>query len=171
MLRKMTDRQCPRCGENLPPPRWTGRGGRPQIWCSQRCRRGAYEERRAAANGAIAVRVEVIEKPVERIIERVRVEKQIEIRPQKIDAAEAAQIVLRSARACATVLEALADGNPAHPTIDFWSYGYGRRAAARLADAAARRGVSTPLPRYGGTYLQRLDEARANLRDRLPPEP
>jgi len=168
---KMTDRQCPRCGENLPPQRWTGRGGRPQIWCSQRCRRAAYEERRAAANGAIAVRLEVIEKPVERIIERVRVEKQIEIRPQKVDAAEAAQIVLRSARACATVLEALADGNPAHPTIDFWSYGYGRRAAARLAAAAATRGVSTAPPRYGGTYLQRLDEARANLRDRLPPEP
>ena len=96
---KMTDRQCPRCGENLPPQRWTGRGGRPQIWCSQRCRRAAYEERRAAANGAIAVRLEVIEKPVERIIERVRVEKQIEIRPQKVDAVVAAQIVLRSPRA------------------------------------------------------------------------
>jgi hypothetical protein len=167
----MTDRQCPRCGENLPPPRWTGRGGRPPIWCSQRCRRAAYEERRAATNGAIAVRVEVIEKPVERIIERVRVEKQIEIRPQKVPAAEAAQIVLRSPRACATVLEALADENLANPTLDFWNYGYGRRAAALLAAAAARRGVSTPLPRYRGTYLQRLDEARANLRDRLPPDP
>jgi hypothetical protein len=48
---------CPRCG--VP---WTGRrGGRPRKWCSQACRRAAYEERRAAANGAIAVReVEVL---------------------------------------------------------------------------------------------------------------
>ena len=145
---------------------------RDRIWCSQRCRRAAYEERRAAANGAIAVRVEVIEKPVERIIERVRVEKQIEIRPQKVDPAEAAQIVLRSARACATVLEALAaDGNLAHPTIDFWSYGYGCRAAARLAAAAAKRGVNTAPQRYGGTHLQRLDARMAELRDRLPPDP
>jgi len=136
----MTDRQCPRCGENLPPPRWTGRGGRPQIWCSQRCRRAAYEERRAAANGAIAVRVEVIEKPVERIIERVRIEKQIEIRPQKVAAAEAAQIVLRSPRACATVLEALAAGNLEGPNQHFWGYGYARRAAARFA--AATRSVN-----------------------------
>ena len=79
--------------------------------------------------------------------------------------------MLRSPRACATVLEALADENLANPTLDFWSYGYGRRAAAQLAAAAARRGVSTPLPRYRGTYLQRLDEARANLRDRFPPDP
>jgi hypothetical protein len=37
----------------MPP---TGRG-RPRVWCSQRCRRAAYEERRAAASGAIAVKV------------------------------------------------------------------------------------------------------------------
>ena len=31
--------------------------GRPTVWCSQTCRRAAYEERRAAARGAIAVKV------------------------------------------------------------------------------------------------------------------
>ena len=48
---------CPRCGAA-----WVGRrGGRPRKWCSHACRRAAYEERRAAANGAIAVReVEVL---------------------------------------------------------------------------------------------------------------
>ena len=48
---------CPRCGAA-----WIGRrSGRPRKWCSQACRRAAYEERRAAANGAIAVReVEVL---------------------------------------------------------------------------------------------------------------
>jgi endogenous inhibitor of DNA gyrase (YacG/DUF329 family) len=44
---------CPRC-ENPIPVRATGR---PARWCSQRCRRAAYEERRAAATGAIAVEV------------------------------------------------------------------------------------------------------------------
>lgn len=45
---------CPRCGTSFyePHPR---RPGRPRRWCSQACRRAASEERRAAANGAIAV--------------------------------------------------------------------------------------------------------------------
>ena len=103
------------------------------MWCSQRCRRAAYEERRAAANGAIAVRVEVIEKPIERIIERVRVEKQVEVRTKQLTAVEAAQVVLRSPRACATVLEALAAGNLEGPNQYFWEYGYARRAAALFA--------------------------------------
>jgi hypothetical protein len=38
--------------------------GRPPTWCSDRCKRAAYEERRAAANGAIAVKI--VEKVVER---------------------------------------------------------------------------------------------------------
>ena len=59
----MVDKQCPRCGETLPAPPASPRPGRPPTWCSQRCRRAAYEERRAAANGAIAVRTEIIEKP------------------------------------------------------------------------------------------------------------
>ena len=44
---------CPRCGNSIP-ERATGR---PARWCSQRCRRAAYEERRAAAAGAVAVEV------------------------------------------------------------------------------------------------------------------
>ncbi len=44
---------CPRCGG---PVHWSGRGRRAR-WCSPACRRAAYEERRAAATGAIAVRV------------------------------------------------------------------------------------------------------------------
>lgn len=43
-------------------PFYPARGvGRPREWCSQRCRRAAYEERRAAANGAIAI--EQVEPP------------------------------------------------------------------------------------------------------------
>jgi hypothetical protein len=38
----------------MPPMRRTGR---PARWCSDRCKRAAYEERRAAANGAIAVKI------------------------------------------------------------------------------------------------------------------
>ena len=52
---------CPRCGGPMPQPRSTGR---PATWCSDRCKRAAYEERRAAANGAIAVKI--IEKVVDR---------------------------------------------------------------------------------------------------------
>lgn len=44
---------CPRCGEPVP----VKETGRPAKWCSQRCRRAAYEERRAAKRGAIAVEV------------------------------------------------------------------------------------------------------------------
>ena len=64
---------------------------------------GGLRGRRAARNGAVAVRVEVVEKLVERIVERVR----IETRCAPSSPAEAAQIVLRSPRACRTVLESL----------------------------------------------------------------
>jgi endogenous inhibitor of DNA gyrase (YacG/DUF329 family) len=97
-------KRCPRCGAEMSTKQWPPKPGRPSIWCSQRCRRAAYEERRAAANGAIAVRVEVAEKVVERIIERVRVETQHAL----VQPADAAQIVVGSPRACRTVLEALA---------------------------------------------------------------
>jgi hypothetical protein len=112
------------------------------MWCSQRCRRAADEERRAAANGAIAVRVEVIEKPVERIIERVRVERHVDVRTKQLSPAEAAQVVLRSPRACATVLEALAAGNLQGPNQYFWEYGYARRAAASFAAATRRANIT-----------------------------
>jgi len=51
----------------------------------------------------VAVRVDVVEMPVERIVERIR----IETRDVPSSPAEAAQIVLRSPRACRTVLESL----------------------------------------------------------------
>lgn len=99
----MEVKRCPRCNAVMSTKQWPPKPGRPLLWCSQRCRRAAYEERRAAANGAIAVRVEVAEKVVERTVERVRVEtRHAPVRP-----AEAAQIVLGSPRACRTVLEAL----------------------------------------------------------------
>lgn len=56
-----TGKPCPRCGQPIHPKRT----GRPPVWCSQACRRAAYEERRAAAHGAIGLqvvdRVETIE--------------------------------------------------------------------------------------------------------------
>lgn len=125
----MAAKQCPRCGEALPPPPASPRPGRPPTWCSQRCRRAAYEERRAAANGAIAVRTEIIEKPVERIVERVRIEKQVEVRTKYLTAAEAAQVVLGSPRACATVLETLAAETREGRGDRYWMYGYARNAA------------------------------------------
>lgn len=51
--RGITSGLCPRCGRPIP----VRPTGRPARWCSQRCRRAAYEERRAAAAGAIAVDV------------------------------------------------------------------------------------------------------------------
>ena len=138
----MAEKSCPRCGDPLPQPPSSPRPGRPPIWCSQRCRRAAYEERRAAANGAIAVRTEIIEKPVERIVERVRIEKQIEVRTKYLTAAEAAQIVLGSPRACATVLETLAAETLEGRGDRYWMYGYARSAASRFM--AAMRGTQHP---------------------------
>lgn len=51
--RSIGEGTCPRCGHALSQ---TGRG-RPRVWCSQTCRRAAYEERRAAAAGAIGIEV------------------------------------------------------------------------------------------------------------------
>ena len=50
---RITINACPRCGQ----PKTVPATGRPPIWCSQRCRRAAYEERRAAARGAIAIQL------------------------------------------------------------------------------------------------------------------
>ena len=61
---------CPRCGK----PTQKKPTGRPPIWCSQTCRRAAYEERRAAARGAIAVevvdRLETHEHPIGTCVDR-----------------------------------------------------------------------------------------------------
>lgn len=97
-------RRCPRCSSEMPSQPGQSRRGRPPVWCSQRCRRAAYEERRAASNGAVAVRVETVEKPVEKIIVRVRTE----IQTVPVNPADAAEIVKSSPRACRAVLEFLA---------------------------------------------------------------
>jgi len=85
----MDDRTCPRCGGPMPSPRPTGR---PATWCSDRCKRAAYEERRAAANGAIAVK----------IVEKVVVQ-------DAHDLHECANRVMESPAACRRVLDHLAE--------------------------------------------------------------
>lgn len=52
---------CPRCGDRVP----RRKTGRPALWCSPSCRRAAYEERRAARAGAVALE----------FVDRVRVER------------------------------------------------------------------------------------------------
>jgi endogenous inhibitor of DNA gyrase (YacG/DUF329 family) len=63
--------RCPRCKSPVPQK---GRG-RPAVWCSQTCRRAAYEERRAAESGAVAVevvdRVKVTEHDLSECVDRV----------------------------------------------------------------------------------------------------
>lgn len=76
------------------------------MWCSQVCRRAAYEERRAARSGAIGLRVERVEKPVVRVEYRDRV---VELHAPSPDPAQAVAIVLTSPRACRLVLDGLAD--------------------------------------------------------------
>jgi hypothetical protein len=66
--------------------------GRPATWCSDRCKRAAYEERRAAANGAIAVRI--VEKVVEQDVHGIN---------------ECANQVMDSPVACRRVLDHLAE--------------------------------------------------------------
>jgi len=51
LIRPVEGEKCSRCGAPL---RKSGRG-RPPKWCSQTCRRVAYEERRAAARGVLAI--------------------------------------------------------------------------------------------------------------------
>lgn len=80
---------CPRCGGPMPQPRPTGR---PARWCSDRCKRAAYEERRAAANGAIGVKI------VEWVVEQ-----------DAHGVSECAERVMASPVACRRVLDHLAE--------------------------------------------------------------
>ena len=73
----------------MPQPRSTGR---PATWCSDRCKRAAYEERRAAANGAIAVKI------VEKVVEQ-----------DAHGISECAERVMASPVACRRVLDHLAE--------------------------------------------------------------
>ena len=84
---------CPRCGR---PVEWASRGRRP-FWCSQVCRRAAYEERRAARSGAIAVR----------LVEREKVTERVRIQLREPTLAECVERVLASPRACREVVNGL----------------------------------------------------------------
>jgi hypothetical protein len=96
---------CARC--HAPLEAIAGRG-RPRVWCSQACRRAAYEERRAARNGAIAVRIEVRQKVVERRIRVVEHPDAAAKKARKMPPIVAAvETVVASPRACRSVLEDL----------------------------------------------------------------
>lgn len=57
---------CARCGTPLPE---TKSAGRPRVYCSESCRKAAYDDRRAKRDGA--VRVQLIDRVVERTLETV----------------------------------------------------------------------------------------------------
>jgi hypothetical protein len=82
----------------MPQPRSTGR---PATWCSDRCKRAAYEERRAAANGAIAVKI------VQKVVER---------DPHRLN--DCADRVMASPVACRRVLDHLAELARTHQLSD-----------------------------------------------------
>lgn len=92
----MAPRTCPRCNA---PIEESGKG-RPPIWCSQKCRRAAYEERRAGAAGAISIEIREVVREIEREVVRV------ETKTPPIE--ECVERVLASPRACRDVLDALA---------------------------------------------------------------
>lgn len=112
------------------------------MWCSQKCRRAAYEERRAAHSGAIGLRVERVvervEKPVWCVEYRDRV---VEVIPPP-DPAQAAAIVLTSPRACQAVLDSLTDAATLG-TLHRGEHAATVRAAARLLTALRAAGLLT----------------------------
>lgn len=140
---------CPRCHAALPTP--SGRG-RPAVWCSQRCRRAAYEERRAARTGAIGLRVERVVQRVEKPVWCVEYRDRIVEKPAPPpSAAEAAAIVLSSPPACRIVLEGLTE------------------AAARAHCPARTVPLCAPLPLR--SWGPRRARAEPFSRDSLKPPP
>jgi hypothetical protein len=131
---------CPRCHGQLPAPEGKGRR---RLWCSQKCRRAAYEERRAARSGAIGLRVERVvervEKPVWCVEYRDRV---VEVIPPPTNPTQAAAIVLTSPRACRVVLDSLTD-SATLGTLHRSEHGATVRAAARLLTALREAGLLT----------------------------
>jgi len=113
------------------------------LWCSQKCRRAAYEERRAARSGAIGLRVERVvervEKPVWCVEYRDRV---VEVIPPPPGPTQAAAIVLTSPRACRVVLDSLTDAATLG-TLHRSEHGATVRAAARLLKALREAGLLT----------------------------
>ena len=129
-LRQAAPGSCPRCGDPVPI-----RGkGRPRTWCSQRCRRAAYEERRAAASGAIAVQL------VERVVQRA-------VTPGGHDLSECSRRVIDSPAACRRVLRALTELARSQELQRDPKWQATLRAVAELADALVAR-------RSGSRYLR-----------------
>ncbi len=95
--------------------------GRPATWCSDRCKRAAYEERRASANGAIAVKI--VDKVIERDAHGIN---------------DCANRVMESPVACRRVLDHLAElarlGELSDPKWDA-----SVRSLTKLSTAMARR--------------------------------
>lgn len=104
--RAVFGQSCPRCGATIPPK--LGGAGRPRVWCSQACRRAAYEERRAARSGAIAV--ELRDRPAEppRVVEIETVRYQTREVHHEPTVADALVVVLNDAAASTQLLKGLA---------------------------------------------------------------
>jgi len=123
--RRSAPGKCPRCGSAVT----VRHTGRPATWCSQRCRRAAYEERRAAASGAIGLQ----------IVETVLVE-------DGHDLSGCTERVIASPAACRRVLHALSDLARAEELQYDAKWQGTMRAVAELADVLVNR-------RPGSRYL------------------
>ena len=111
------------------------------MWCSQTCRRAAYEERRAARSGAIGLRVERVVERVEKPVWCVEYrDRFVEVIPPPPDPAQAAAIVLNSPRACRMVLDSLTDAATLG-TLHRGEHAATVRAAARLLTALRVAGL------------------------------
>jgi len=117
---------CPRCGR---PVEWAGRGRRP-FWCSQVCRRAAYEERRAAGSEAIAIRV----------VEREKVTERVRTQLREPTVAECVERVLASARACREVVNGLTV-NAVHGCLDSGAHAATVAAIERLVQTLINSGT------------------------------
>lgn len=105
---------CPRCDATVPQRLDGERRGRRRVWCSENCRRRAYEERRAARSGAIGIEVrtpdrapEVVEIEVEVPVYRTQTVEKVVQREPTYD--EAVAMVTASPKACARVLQEVAE--------------------------------------------------------------
>lgn len=116
--RRIAAGECPRCGS----PVLVRHTGRPAKWCSPRCRRAAYEERRAAASGAIGLQI------VETILVK-----------DGHDLSGCAERVIASPAACRRVLQALSDLARAEELQYDAKWQGTMRAVAELADVLVNR--------------------------------
>jgi hypothetical protein len=121
--------------------------GRPPTWGSQRCRRAAYEERRAAARGAIAIKLVERESP-------------------NHDISECVARTQRSPAACRRVLAALTDLAAAQELQYDPKWQSTLRAIAGLTDALSTSRQHCQA-RFAATHARRHADEQA--RDRTQP--